>query len=97
MKKGQKGFTLLELLVAIAILGILAAVAIPNVKKFIDSANNSAAKTELSMVQVAEVAFQADHNGGITTDIDNLAPYLNSGLSWNYTIGDDGSVTQGTK
>jgi len=94
---GQKGFTLIELLVAIAILGILAAVAIPNVAKFLGSASDKAATTELSMVQVATIAFEADNAGVFPVDTDDLAPYLGSALMGTYTINQvTGAVTQDT-
>ena len=96
-KYGQKGFTLIELLVAIAILGILAAVAIPNVAKFLGSAADKAATTELSMVQVAVIAYEADNAGAYPADTAALAPYLGSALMGTYTISQvDGSITQDT-
>jgi len=65
---GEKGFTLVELLVVVAILGILAAIAIPNVGKFIGSSQDEAAQTELHNVQTAAIALIADSDAGELDD-----------------------------
>lgn len=47
MKKISKGFTLIELMIVVAIIGILAAIAIPNFMKFQARAKTSEAKVQL--------------------------------------------------
>lgn len=58
----QDGFTLVELMVVVAIIGLLSAVAIPNFKKYQAKAKMSEAKLQLSAVYTAETAFFSDYN-----------------------------------
>ncbi len=60
--KRQGGFTLVELMVVVAIIGLLSAVAIPNFKKYQAKAKISEAKLQLSAVYTAESSFFADYN-----------------------------------
>ncbi|HJT19326.1 MAG TPA: prepilin-type N-terminal cleavage/methylation domain-containing protein [Nitrospira sp.] len=55
--KGQKGFTLIELMIVVAIIGILAAIAIPNFLRYQAKSRQSEARTNLGAVFVSETAY----------------------------------------
>jgi type IV pilus assembly protein PilA len=59
-KKIQKGFTLIELMIVVAIIGLLAALAIPNFIKFQAKARQSEAKSNLKAAFTAEKAYYGD-------------------------------------
>ena len=56
------GFTLVELMVVVAIIGLLSSVAIPNFKKFQAKSKTTEAKVHLSAIYTAEMGFFSDYN-----------------------------------
>jgi type IV pilus assembly protein PilA len=62
MLKGKKGFTLIELMIVVAIIGILAAIAIPNFLKFQAKSKMSEAKTNLGAIYTGQLSFFGEQN-----------------------------------
>jgi len=71
VKKDEKGFTLIELMIVIAIIGILAAIAIPQFSAYRQRAYNSAAVSDLKNAATAQEAYFVDHQT-YTTSLPNL-------------------------
>ncbi len=62
MKKNQKGFTLIELLIVVAIIGIIAAIAIPNLLNAIDRGKQKRTMADLRSIGTAVESYAIDNN-----------------------------------
>jgi type IV pilus assembly protein PilA len=61
-KLNKEGFTLIELMIVIAIIGILAAIAIPQFSAYRKRAYNSAAESDVRNLATAQEAYYVDHS-----------------------------------
>jgi len=82
MKKNRKAFTLLELMIVVAIIGILAAVAIPKFADLINKSKEGATKGALSLVRSALQVYYGDTEGFFPADdlsiLTASAKYINT-------------------
>jgi len=62
IKQDSKGFTLIELMIVIAIIGILAAIAIPQFSSYRTRSFNSAAQSDLRNAATAQEAYFVDNS-----------------------------------
>jgi type IV pilus assembly protein PilA len=76
----ESGFTLVEILVVILIIGILAAIAIPAFLSQTSKASDAAAKTQVGTLEVAEKSYAIEHNGsfagGTLAELQKIEPTL---------------------
>ena len=81
MKNTKSGFTLVEIMIVVAIIALLAAIAIPNLLRAKISANDATAKATLRSLSTASETYATASSGNYPGDITSLTgatpPYLN--------------------
>ena len=102
-KRKRKGFMLLELIIVVAIIGVLAAVAVPNLVGFTDDAKVARIQSDLSAISTATEVYYTK-NGAYPGSVAALVeagllksepkpPAGKEGSAATYSIGEKGEIT----
>jgi prepilin-type N-terminal cleavage/methylation domain-containing protein len=85
MKKSSKGFSLIELLIVVAIILIIAAIAIPNLLRSRIAANQASAVGSLRTLNTSEITYSSTFNVGFTSTMTYLGPPASAATAVNST------------
>jgi len=92
MQKGrnQKGFTLVELMVVVVIIGVLVAIAVPVYNNVTEKANRNAVEANLRTIDGAIMAYGAANDGKLPNEADLYSSGATTNYLQNWPTGPDG-------
>ncbi len=82
MFRGRKGFTLIEMMIVIAIIALLATIAIPNYINFQKKAKTAEAKTNLGGIRTCEEAYRAEKDTYVNCIASPTSAPTAAGIAW---------------
>ena len=102
--KNEKGFSLIELLIVVAIIGIIAAIAIPNLLKSRQAANEASGISAVRTIGTAQATYQSTRGlgkdfAGTLTDLNtegSVDPVLGGGSKSGYSFASVGTASTST-
>ena len=82
IRKNTAGFTLVEIMIVVAIIGLLAAIAVPNIAQARTNARRSSCINNLRLIDAAKEQYALENNKDSTTTPgnDDVTPYLKSNV-----------------
>lgn len=79
MLRNQRGFTLVELMIVIVIIGVLAAIAVPAYRSYVSKAQERTCEANRRTISTAATMYYIENdNEEYATDIDDLSDYLDN-------------------
>jgi type IV pilus assembly protein PilA len=93
LRKKDKGFTLIELMIVVAIIGILAAIAIPNFLRYQAKTKQSEAKTNLGAIFTSQVTYFGEEDTYANISNIGWAPEGTTRYAYTMTTADADSFT----
>jgi prepilin-type N-terminal cleavage/methylation domain-containing protein len=97
MLRNQRGFTLVELMIVIVIIGVLAAIAVPAYSSYVSKAQERTCEANRRMISTAAGMYYIENDGTYATDIDDdLTDYLDNVTSLECPADGEYELVQGS-